>query len=157
MTNQLTWDHRFFDLAKTVAEWSKDPSTRVGAVIVNEYRQVIGLGYNGFPRGVQDSVERLASRPVKHLFTAHAERNALDNAHMDVRGSTMYATLCPCNECAKSIIQRGISRVVSAPFRDKEQADLFNFEVTRTMFTEAGIEFEIINNYSGVSNNQSKT
>lgn len=151
MTDTTTWDYRFFDLARTVASWSKDPSTQVGAVIVNGYRQVIGLGYNGFPRGVEDSNERLAIRPTKHLFTAHAERNALDNAHVDVRGSTMYATLCPCNECAKSIIQRGILRVVTAPFRDAEQAELFNFNITKTMFREAGVEFEYLKHYQPLS------
>lgn len=137
------WDMRFLDLAAHVAQWSKDPSTKVGAVIVNDDKQVLSLGYNGFPRGVEDRVSRYSDRQTKLLFVAHAERNALDNAYVDVRGATMYTTLCPCNECAKSIVQKGIKRVVSysPPY---EIVEKFNITTTRILFREGGVELQLL-------------
>jgi dCMP deaminase len=133
------WDTRFLDLAFFVSQWSKDPSTKVGSVIVNEHKQVLSMGYNGFPRNVEDSVERYADRRTKYLFVAHAERNALDNAFVDVRGATLYSTLCPCNECAKSIIQKGIKKVVTTvPPLEKKEA--LNMNITFQMFKEADVE-----------------
>jgi dCMP deaminase len=137
------WNQRFLDLSFHVAGWSKDPSTQVGAVIVNEHKQVLSMGYNGFPRGVSDSPIRYADRDTKLMFVAHAERNALDNAYMDVRGATLYSTLCPCNECAKSIIQRGIRKVVSKKY-DDEYSKRFNFDVTKQMFAETAIELVFV-------------
>ena len=137
------WNQRFLDLSFHVAGWSKDPSTQVGAVIVNEHKQVLSMGYNGFPRGVSDSPIRYADRDTKLMFVAHAERNALDNAHMDVRGAILYSTLCPCNECAKSIIQRGIRKVVSKKY-DDEYSKRFNFDITKQMFAETAIELVFV-------------
>lgn len=143
-TIHTNWDTRFLELAHHVSGWSKDPSTKVGAVIVNGDKQVLSLGYNGFPRGVFDLASRYNDRPTKHLFVAHAERNALDNAFTDVRGATMYVTLCPCNECAKSIVQRGIKRVVSHTFTNPDHPKLFNFTTTIEMFREAEIELVLV-------------
>ena len=132
------WDKRFLELAEHVAQWSKDPRTKVGAVIVDEKKRVVSVGYNGFPRGVDDTPNRYEDRPTKHLFVAHAERNALDNAPLMVDGCTIYVPLLPCNECAKSIIQKGIVRVVTyVPDRDGTG---FNWDITRKMFYEAGVE-----------------
>ncbi len=140
--NRVKWDKRFLDLAEHVAQWSKDPRTKVGSVIVDEKKRVVSLGYNGFPRGVSDYAGRYENREVKHLFVAHAERNALDNAPLMVDGCTLYVSLLPCNECAKSIIQKGISRVVSyEPDRD---GDGFNWETTRSMFEEAGVSLTLV-------------
>ena len=105
------WDKRYAELAHHVAGWSKDPRTKVGAVLVGRPGEV-SLGYNGFPRGVADTPERLCNREIKHKFTQHAERNVLDNTRFDTQGSTLYVTMYPCSECAKSIVNRGISRVV---------------------------------------------
>lgn len=137
------WDVRFLELASHVSSWSKDPSTKVGAVIVNDNNQVLSLGYNGFPRGVLDKRSRYEDRQTKLLFVAHAERNALDNAFVDVRGATLYTTLCPCNECAKSIVQKGIKRVVSysPPYDIVER---FNIGTTRILFKEGGVELLLI-------------
>lgn len=136
------WDQRFLDLADHIAQWSKDPRTKVGAVIVDEKKRVVSVGYNGFPRGVRDDVSRYEDRPTKHLFVAHAERNALDNAPLKVEGCTIYVPLLPCSECAKSIIQNGITRVVSyVPERDGAG---FNWDITHTMFKEAGVELFLI-------------
>ncbi len=144
------WSQRFLDLAEHIAEWSHDPRTKVGAVIVDEQKRVVSMGYNGFPRGVDDSDERYNDRSTKHLFVCHAERNALDNAPHSVQGCTMYVPLIPCNECAKSIIQNGISKVVSYK---TNREDTFNWDITRIMFEEAGVLLEEtereINPYAG--------
>lgn len=110
--NVAKWDERFMALARHVACWSKDPSTGVGAVIVDEKRRVVALGYNGFPRGVEDSPERLNDRPTKYAHVVHAELNAILNARGSVEGCTLYSTLECCTTCAKAIIQSGIRRVV---------------------------------------------
>jgi dCMP deaminase len=130
------WHNRFLDLCEHVATWSKDPSTKLGSVIVDSKKRVVSIGYNGFPRGVFDYEERYEDRPTKYLFVAHAERNALDNAPMMVDNCTMYVTLLPCNECAKSIIQKGITTVVT--YRP-EREDVFNWNTTLAMFNEAGV------------------
>lgn len=137
------WNKRFLDLCEHVATWSKDPSTKLGSVIVDDKKRVISMGYNGFPRGVLDLNDRYGDRPTKYLFVAHAERNALDNAPMMVEGCTLYVTLLPCNECAKSIIQRGIKRVIT--YRPNRE-DVFNWNVTLAMFREAGVEVVYVEN-----------
>jgi len=143
MGNLTDWNQRFVDLANHVAQWSKDPSTKVGAVIVNDRHQVLGMGYNGFPRGVLDCTERYNTRSIKLLFVAHAERNALDNAFGDVKGATLYSTLFPCTDCAKGIIQRGIKTVVTHQ-PSEEKARLFHLGTSKVMFQEAGVDLVII-------------
>ena len=108
------WDERFMALARHIAKWSKDPSTKVGAVIVDRQRRVLAMGYNGFPRGVDDSPERYADREIKYAHVVHAELNAILNTGvpMALEGATLYTTLEPCSGCAKAIVQAGISRVV---------------------------------------------
>jgi len=137
------WDKRFFELASHVAGWSKDPSTKVGAVIVNDKRQVLGMGYNGFPRGVNDFAPRYENREAKLMFVAHAERNALDNTFADSEGATLYSTLFPCTDCAKGIIQRGIKRVVTTQ-PSETQWQRFNCEFSKIMFNEAGVELVVV-------------
>lgn len=139
----MKWDKRFLSLATTVSEWSRDPSTKVGAVITTNEHRILSLGFNGFPRGVSDHDSRYEDRYVKLKLVCHAERNALDNAHFDVTGATIYTTLFPCNECAKSIIQRGIKRVVSPKFTIDE-SDRFGWSHSLLMFTEAGVEISEI-------------
>lgn len=130
------WSDRFLALAEHVAEWSYDPSTKVGAVIVDSKNRVVSIGYNGFPRGVKDWPSRYTDRDLKLKLVCHAERNAIDNASHSVEGCTMYVPLLPCNECAKSIIQSGIKKVITyKPTRE----DKFNWDITRLMFKEAGI------------------
>lgn len=137
-TRNLDWDRRFLDLAEHISTWSKDPRTKVGAVIVDEKKRVVSVGYNGFPRGVRDDEDRYEDRPTKHLFVAHAERNALDNAPLQVEGCTLYATLMPCGECAKSIIQKGIKTVVT--YKSDRADNGYNWDATMTMFSESGVE-----------------
>ena len=140
------WDERFMELAMHVADWSKDPSTKVGSVIVAPDRRIVSLGYNGFPRGVTDSEERLNDRPTKYAFVAHAERNALDNADITMRGCTLYVTLQPCADCTKSIIQKGITKLVCAV--DKKKTDHYNtfINYSLVMLNEAGVEVVLIDN-----------
>lgn len=137
------WDWRFLDLASHVAGWSKDPSTKVGAVIVNDKRQVLGMGYNGFPRGVDDDFHRYEDRETKLMLVAHAERNALDNTFTDSEGATLYSTLFPCTDCAKGIIQRGIKRVVTTN-PSETQYQRFNCKFSKLMFEEAGVELVVV-------------
>lgn len=139
MNKDTLWDFRFLQLAETVASWSKDPSRKIGSVIVDSQRRVLSLGYNGFPRGVVDKVERYQDRDTKLKFVCHAERNALDNSPGSVEGATLYATLFPCNECVKSIIQRGITKVVTF-VPDPAKNSLFFLPISRTMLSESGIE-----------------
>jgi dCMP deaminase len=113
MTN---WDERFMNLARHVAEWSKDRSTRVGAVIVGPSNEVRSIGYNGFPRGVDDDVPARHERPEKYLWVEHAERNAIYNAAragISVAGCKMYLPWFPCMDCARAIVQSGIETLVA--------------------------------------------
>jgi len=140
------WDQRFFDLALLVSSWSKDPNTKVGAVIVNDLKQVLSLGYNGFPRGVRDEDARYIDRTCKHAFVVHAERNALDNAFTDVRGSYMYVTHFPCNDCAKGIVQKGIKKLFTPPPDPSKEytKNLTLMTATHTMFIESHVELNLI-------------
>lgn len=130
------WDNRFMQMAELVASWSKDPSTKVGAIIVDYDRRIIGTGYNGFPRGVNDSPERYEDKPVKYKLVVHSEANAILNAVRSVSGQTLYTTKYPCSECAKLIIQSGISLVVTPPPGTNEPWAT-DAEFTKTMLKEA--------------------
>ncbi|RDE25170.1 CMP deaminase [Motiliproteus coralliicola] len=109
------WHQRYIDLAHTVASWSKDPSTKVGAVIVSPNREVLSTGYNGFPRGMIDRPDWYADREFKHKHVVHAEANAILNAArygVRLQGCTLYVTHPPCPSCARTIAQAGIEFVV---------------------------------------------
>ena len=142
------WDRKYLALAKHVAtEWSKDPSTKVGAVLVNyDYRQEF-IGYNGFPVGVEDTDERYNNRELKYQMVVHAEVNAILKAGHLARGATLYVypafSLPPiCNECAKLAIQSGIKEVVGFEpnLNDpRVQRWLNSMSISKTMFEEAGV------------------
>lgn len=109
------WDEYFMKMVDLVKTKSKDRSTQVGAVIVKENRIPIAMGYNGFPRGVNDNIDRHHERPVKYFYTEHAERNAIYAAARNgicLMGSTMYVSGLPCADCARAIIQSGILEIV---------------------------------------------
>lgn len=107
------WHRRFLELAQYVATWSKDPRTKVGAVIVDDQRRIVGHGYNGFPRGVDDAAERYDTPELKYEMVVHAETNAVLNAGRSVAGCTVYVTFFPCPRCAAYLIQAGISQVIA--------------------------------------------
>jgi len=105
------WDVRFLQMATFVSSWSKDPSTQVGAVIADKDNRMIGLGYNGFPRGVADD-HRLQDREQKYKLVIHAEENAILNSTATTHGCTIFSSHPPCLHCAGMLKQAGIARVV---------------------------------------------
>lgn len=113
------WDTRFMKLAREISTWSKDPSSKIGAVIVNDDRRILATGYNGFPKGIEDTEERLNDREQKYPRIVHAEMNALMAAlhsGVSVKDATIYVYGLPvCPECTKSIISAGIKRIVISP------------------------------------------
>lgn len=133
------WDARFLQLASVVASWSKDPSTRVGAAIIDDKQRVVSLGFNGYPRGVEDRMD--VPREAKLARVIHAEPNAILFAQRDLTGCSIYVTRPPCSNCAALIIQSGIARVVyEAPdpafmVRWRESVD-----ASLAMFAEAGVD-----------------
>lgn len=133
------WDLRFLELAEHIAAWSKDPSSKVGAVVARG-KLVVSLGFNGFPAWVSDAAERYADRETKLRMVVHAEANALLNAQQSVRGCSLYVSRPPCASCAGLIIQAGIDRVVhreaDADFAKRWEADM---KAASTMFREAGV------------------
>ena len=147
MKNQSTWDNRYLDLAETVSSWSKDPSRKIGAVAVGSKGQILSQGYNGFPRGIDDSEERYNDKETKYTYIVHAEMNVIYNATyngVSLDGSTLYVTGLPvCSECAKGIIQTGIKRVVMRCV-DVPKRWNTSFELTIQMLEQAGIEWELI-------------
>lgn len=140
---------RYLDLAKHFSTWSKDPSKKIGAVIIGDKDQVVSQGFNGFPRKFDDSFERFNNRELKYKYVIHAEMNAIYNAGFTgtkIEGSTLYVHGLPvCHECAKGIIQTGIKTVVmdSNPINSNErwkESGLLALE----LFKEANVEVLII-------------
>lgn len=136
------WDLRFIDLARHISEWSKDPSTKVGCVIVGEDREIRSTGFNGFPRGIDDTLERLEDRNQKYPMICHAEENAIMHAArigVSLKGTMAYVTWPPCSRCSRSLIQAGISEIVypsDIEIPDRWQSD---FQIASEMMREAGI------------------
>lgn len=143
------WNKRLLDAARLAASWSKDESTKVGAVIASGKRVRL-LSYNGFPEEIADD-ERLSDRPVKYKLIQHAEKNALDYCSrkgIPTEGMTMAVSTFPCSICAGSMISAGIKRVVSvepsAEFRVRWGEEI---DFAKAMFAEAGVQVDIVNNY----------
>lgn len=136
----MKWTQRFLDLASHVAQWSKD-STKVGAVAVDPAsRHVLEMGYNGPPRGVRDLPSRF-ERPDKYKYACHAEASLVAHSARSVlAGSTVYVTHAPCCDCAKLLINAGVSKVVYGGGLTNMNLDLFTAALT--MFKEAGVEVE---------------
>jgi dCMP deaminase len=116
-TNYISWDEYFMGVALLSAKRSKDPATQVGACIVNDKNKIVGAGYNGLPAGCDDNDFPWEKQgdflQTKYPYVCHAELNAiLNNIGMDLHGCRIYTALFPCNECAKAIIQSGISEVI---------------------------------------------
>ena len=138
------WDQRFLQMATLVASWSKDPSTKVGAVIVRPNKTIVSVGYNGFPRSVRDDGQLYQDRPTKLLRTVHAEVNAILTANQPVKGCTLYVSpLHPCANCTGIVIQAGIARVV-AHMPSTPDAWQDNFRAAQQMFDEARVPVEIV-------------
>jgi dCMP deaminase len=133
------WDLWFLGLAEYVASASKDPSTKVGSVIVDSKRRIVSLGYNGLPTGIEDTEERLSNRELKYKLIVHAERNALLFSNSKVENCTIYTwPFMPCSSCASLIIQSGISRVVS--LNSENPRWLEDFFLSTRLFSEASVD-----------------
>ncbi len=139
--NYISWDEYFMGVALLSAQRSKDPSTQVGACIVNDKNKIVGAGYNGLPIGCNDDDFPWAKEgdflDTKYPFICHAELNAiLNNIGMDLKGCKIYTALFPCNECAKAIIQSGIAEVIY--LSDKYEGNDV-FKASRHMLQQAKV------------------
>lgn len=142
-TDNLNWEEYFMGIAALSAARSKDPSTQVGACIVDAANKVVSIGYNGMPRGVDDDLipwghgEGLDS---KYLYVCHAEFNAILNTRdgSALNGCRIYVTLFPCNECAKAIVQVGIKEVI---YKDDKYHDHVEEQASRRIFDMAGVKY----------------
>jgi len=140
------WHVRFIKLAHEVAEWSKDPSTKVGCVLVKNKR-VISTGYNGFPKGISDSFDRLMDREQKYEMTVHAEINAITTAALhgvSTEGASAYITFNPCSRCAAVLINAGIDSVYVSTANDIPPRWLSNFILAGKLLAEAGVDYQTI-------------
>jgi len=143
-TDALSWDDYFISVAFLTAMRSKDPSTQVGACIVNNDNKIVGIGYNGFPRGCDDSKlpwsrNGETSLDTKYPYVCHAEMNAILNKNeANITGSRIYVALFPCNDCAKLIIQSGIKEVIylNDKYHNTEQT-----QASRKLFELTGVSF----------------
>ena len=136
------WDIRFIELARHISGWSKDPSTKVGCVVVGEDREIRSTGFNGFPRGIDDDPERLSDREKKYPLICHAEENAIMHAArigVSLKDSTAYVTWPPCSRCARSLIQAGIREVVYSSSEEIPERWIEDFEISTSMLAEANV------------------
>ena len=142
MTN---WDKRFLKLAKHISEWSKDPSTKVGCVVVGPDRELRSTGFNGLPRGIEDNEERLNNREIKYPLICHAEENAIMHAArigISLKGCTAYVTWPPCTRCARSLIQAGVSTIVYPENIEIPERWMDDFNLSLNMLKEAKISLK---------------
>ncbi len=137
------WDVRMLHLARHVAGWSKDPSTQVGAVIARPDRTIVSVGFNGFPRGVDDRQDRLEDRGTKLQLVVHAELNAILTARQIVEGFTIYTwPIMPCSHCAGAIIQSGLKRVVAPDHIPERWRD--SMMLSLDIFAEAKVDVNLL-------------
>lgn len=145
----ISWDEYFMGVAMFSSMRSKDPSTQVGACIVNQNKRIVGIGYNGFPIGCSDDVYPWAREgsylETKYPYVVHAESNAILNATNNLSNATIYVTLFPCNECMKLIIQSGISEIV---YLDDKYNGTPSDTASKKMADSAGVKYRKMNAFS---------
>lgn len=133
---------QFMKVCEVIATFSKDPSTKVGAVIIDDDFNILATGWNGFPRGVEDTEERLCDRALKYPLTVHAEMNAIAASARTGRrlaGATLIvSSLYPCNVCAGLIVQAGIRRVIAPKTSNERWAE--SNAIAKTIFDESNVE-----------------
>ena len=145
MTTLSKWQSRFIRLAEEVATWSKDPEASVGCVVISPDRRQISYGYNGLPASVPDTHEILSNVELKLQLSVHAELNAILNARTNLTGWHIYVTKCPCVNCAKAIIQAGLTEIVCpAPVRTSKWFDVN--EAALSLLAQANVTVTL---YSG--------
>ena len=144
---RINWDRRWMALAELVSQWSKDPHTKNGAVIVDDRQVVLSLGWNGCPRKVDDDVKERHIPPTKYMWLEHAERNAIYNAaavgHRCL-GTRMYVTWFPCSPCARGIIQAGILEVIGKEPDWNNPKWGEDWKVAKEMFFEAEVKINFL-------------
>jgi dCMP deaminase len=142
MLQSYKWHIRYLKLARLVASWSKDPSTKCGAVIVNANNQIVSTGFNGFPQGIQDNEDLLIDRNTKLMMTIHAEVNAILFARQPLDGCTIYTwPMHACSQCAATIIQSGISHHVTIDNPNKRWEA--SHKIAEVMFNEAKLDVHL--------------
>jgi len=137
------WQRRYFSLALEVATWSKDEQKQVGAVCVSPDKRGIVIGYNGFPKGIEDSEELLADRELKNQLMVHAEMNAIINGYTSLHNWSLYVTKAPCLDCAKVMINAGIVKVICP---NPGGSWLDNQLMAISLLKEAKVEIEFYGN-----------
>jgi len=140
------WHYRFLELARQIASWSKDPSRQIGAVATRN-KQILSVGYNGFPRHIEDTHARLNDRETKYKFMVHAEQNLIYNAvhnGVSLENASLYVWGLPvCSECTKGIIQAGIKHVYWSCHESTIPSNwLESYELTKEFFSEANVTIE---------------
>lgn len=143
-SRQAKWDLRGVKLARHISEWSKDPSTKVGAVIMDQHFRPVSWGFNGLPAGIVDGGHRLENRDIKLALTLHAEHNAILFTKADLEQCSLYVwPFAPCSHCAAIIVQKKLARVVvGQPAHSVEpERWKWSFDLGREIFKEAGIAF----------------
>lgn len=138
---EYVWHQRFMKLAELVAGWSKDPSTKVACVLVKE-RRIISTGFNGFPKGINDDINRLMDREEKYELTIHAETNAIITAAIhgvSTNGCSAYITMHPCSRCAAALINAGIKNVYVKSWDTVPSRWIENFILSSKLLEEAGV------------------
>lgn len=145
---RLKWHSRYLELAQQIASWSKDPSSKIGAIAVGSKGQVLAQGYNGFPRGIEDNESRFENKELKYKYVVHAEMNLIYNASyngVSLDGSTVYVTGLPvCSECAKGLIQVGVQQVIMPTQEDTPDKWVESFKLSKELFEEAGVRWQFI-------------
>jgi len=141
----MKFDDYFMNMAYLVAMKSKDESTHIGAVVVGVDNEVRSVGYNSFPRGIQDNIPERQARPEKYYWFEHAERNAIYNATLlgtSLKGCRIYTNGIPCMDCARSVVQSGIKEVIVDKYWDDNNDDIWieNAKRTKVLFQEAGVK-----------------
>lgn len=136
---QREWDEYFMKIAETVALKSKDPSSKMGCVIVDPRKRVVSLGYNGMLQGADESKMTLTERPMKYYFAIHSEMNAMIFAHQDLSGCTIYNRVATCENCLKYCLQAGIKRLVYKDLRVHSHATDPKMSMTNVETDEAVI------------------
>ena len=139
--DSLAWDEYCMGVAILSGMRSKDPNTQVGACIVDQDKKVVSIGYNGFPRGCDDSIfpwtREGGMLDSKYAYVVHAELNAILNSPRSLKDCILYVSLFPCNECAKAIIQSGIRKIV---YESDKYADTDATKASKKMLQAAGVE-----------------
>lgn len=139
------WDYRYLEFAKKVSMWSKDPSTQCGAIIVDTENKVVSTGFNGFPKSIEDRVDRYKDRDLKYQLIIHSEINALLQAKSSVLGFSIYSfPMIPCIRCCVTLIQAGITKIVTCPI-PKELNLRWDSTLCEEILKEANINLIYIN------------